>query len=126
MLRVLTAAREVTNDSQQVLSSLSLAIIQLNSSQATAALAVRGRYVDAMKEGEQQRRLMERAIAHSGSTEDKEMYEEWVKTMESIRNSFHSFTRKKSVTSDSQSLTDAGAALLYTMKHTNRKSIHIH
>lgn len=126
MLRVITAAREVTNDSQSVLSSLSLAIIQLNSSQATAALAVRGRIADAMKEGEQQRKLIERAIAHSESIEDQSMYQEWVKTMESIHNSFHNFTRKKSVTSDSQSLTDAGAALLYTMKHSNRKSIHIH
>lgn len=126
MLRVITAARDVTNNSQSVLSSLSLAIIQLNSSQATAALAVRGRFADAMKEGEQQRKLMRRAIAYSGSIEDQNIYQEWVKTMESIQNSFHNFTRKKSVTSDSQSLTDAGAALLYTMKHSNRKSIHIH
>lgn len=127
MLRVITAAKEVTSDSQAVLSSLSLAIIQLNSSQATAALAVRGRIADGLKEGKQQRRLIERAIAHNGSIEDKNMYQEWVKTMESIHDSFHNFTRKKSVTSDSQSsLTDAGAALLYTMKHSNRKSIHIH
>ncbi|XP_055005882.1 circularly permutated Ras protein 1 [Boleophthalmus pectinirostris] len=125
-LRVITAPREVTNDSPSALSSLSLPIIELNSSQATAALAVRGRFVDAVKEGEQQKRLIERAIALNGSIEDKDMYQEWVKTMEAIHNSFNNFTRKKSVTSDSQSLTDAGAALLYTMKHSNRKSIHIH
>ncbi|XP_072311959.1 circularly permutated Ras protein 1 isoform X2 [Eucyclogobius newberryi] len=125
-LRVITAPKEVTNDSPSVLSSLSLAIVQLNSSQATAALAVRGRFVDAMKEGRQQKRLLERAIAFNDTIEDKDEYYGWVKTMEGIHNSFYSLTRKKSVTSDSQSLTDAGAALLYTMKHTNRKSIYIH
>lgn len=42
--------------------SLFLAIIQLNSSQASAALAVRGRFQDAKSEGETQRELMERAL----------------------------------------------------------------
>ncbi|XP_030611275.1 circularly permutated Ras protein 1-like [Archocentrus centrarchus] len=62
MLRVLTTDRDVTDDSSAVLSSLSLAIIQLNSSQASAALAVRGRFLDARREGEMQMQLIERAI----------------------------------------------------------------
>ncbi|KAI3365620.1 hypothetical protein L3Q82_010706, partial [Scortum barcoo] len=123
MLRVITSDREVTNDSSAALSSLSLAIIQLNSSQASAALAVRGRFLDARREGELQRKLIERAIEHNRSAEDKHTYHEWVKTMEPIYNNIHNFTRNKSVISDSQSLTDAGAALLYNMKHSNRKSI---
>ncbi|XP_067432860.1 circularly permutated Ras protein 1-like isoform X3 [Thunnus thynnus] len=123
MLRVFTTERDVTDDSSTVLSSLSLAIIQLNSSQASAALAVRGRFLDARREGELQRKLIERAIEHNRSAEDKQTYQEWVKTMEPIYNNIHNFTRRKSVVSDSQSLTDAGAALLYTMKHSNRKSI---
>ncbi|KAM6964183.1 circularly permutated Ras protein 1-like isoform 2-T2 [Tautogolabrus adspersus] len=123
MLRVITSDREVTDDSSTALSSLSLAIIQLNSSQASASLAVRGRFLDALKEGEPQRKLIERAIEHNLSAEDKQTYQEWVKTMEPIYNNIHNFTRRKSVISDSQSLTDAGAALLYTMKHSNRKSI---
>ncbi|XP_033841191.1 circularly permutated Ras protein 1 [Periophthalmus magnuspinnatus] len=125
-LRVITVPRVVTNDSSLVLSSLSLPIIQLNSSQVTAALAVRGRFVDATKEGEQQKRLIERAIALNASIEDKDMYQKWIKIMEAINNTFHKFTRKKFIVSDSQSLTDADAALLYTLKHSNRKSIHIH
>lgn len=48
--------------SSAALSSLSVAIIQLNSSQASAALAVRGRFLDASREGEQQRKLIERAM----------------------------------------------------------------
>lgn len=48
--------------SSAVLSSLSLTIIQLNSSQASAALAVRGRLLDAKKEGEMQLKLIERAM----------------------------------------------------------------
>lgn len=48
--------------SSAALSSLSLAIIQLNSSQASAALAVRGRFLDARREGELQRKLIERAM----------------------------------------------------------------
>ncbi|XP_010770422.1 circularly permutated Ras protein 1-like isoform X1 [Notothenia coriiceps] len=123
VLRVITADREVTDDSSAALSSLSLAIIQLNSSQASAALAVRGRFLDARREGELQRKLIERAIEHNSSAEDHQTYQEWVKTMEPIYNNIHNFTRRKSVVSDSQSLTDAGAALLYTMKHSNRKSI---
>ncbi|XP_073346288.1 circularly permutated Ras protein 1-like [Pagrus major] len=123
MLRVITADRDVTDDSSAALSSLSLAIIQLNSSQASAALAVRGRFLDARREGELQRKLIERAIEHNRSVEDKQTYQEWVKTMEPIYNNIHNFTRRKSVVSDSQSLTDAGAALLYAMKHSNRKSI---
>lgn len=123
MLRVLTADRDVTDDSSTVLSSLSLAIIQLNSSQASAALAIRGRFLDAREEGELQRKLIERAIEHNRSAEDKQIYQDWVKTMEPIYNNIHNFTRRKSVISDSQSLTDAGAALLYNMKHSNRKSI---
>ncbi|XP_019117218.2 circularly permutated Ras protein 1 isoform X2 [Larimichthys crocea] len=123
MLRVMTSDRDVTDDSSAALSSLSLAIIQLNSSQASAALAVRGRFLDARREGELQRKLIERAIEHNRSAEDKETYQKWVKTMEPIYNNIHIFTRRKSVVSDSQSLTDAGAALLYTMKHSNRKSI---
>uniref|UniRef100_UPI0037E8F33F circularly permutated Ras protein 1-like isoform X2 n=1 Tax=Semicossyphus pulcher TaxID=241346 RepID=UPI0037E8F33F len=122
-LRLITSDREVTDDSSAALSSLSLAIIQLNSSQASAALAVRGRFLDARREGELQRKLIERAIEHNRSAEDKQTYKEWVKTMEPIYNNIHNFTRRKSVVSDSQSLTDAGAALLYTMKHSNRKSI---
>ncbi|XP_040922969.1 circularly permutated Ras protein 1 isoform X2 [Toxotes jaculatrix] len=123
MLRVITSDRDVTDDSSAVLSSLSLAIIQLNSSQASAALAVRGRFLDARKEGELQRMLIERAIEHNHSRQDKQTYQEWIKTMEPIYNNIHNFTRRKSVTSDSQSLTDAGAALLFTMKHSNRTSI---
>ncbi|KAK5850673.1 hypothetical protein PBY51_001531 [Eleginops maclovinus] len=123
MLRVITADRDVTDDSAAALSSLSLAIIQLNSSQASAALAVRGRFLDARREGELQRKLIERAIEHNSSAEDHQIYQEWVKTMEPIYNNIHNFTRRKSVDSDSQSLTDAGAALLYAMKHSNRKSI---
>ncbi|XP_035796852.2 circularly permutated Ras protein 1-like isoform X2 [Amphiprion ocellaris] len=114
MLRVLTTDRGVTDDSSTVLSSLSLAIIQLNSSQASAALAIRGRFLDAREEGELQRKLIERAIEHNRSAEDKQIYQDWVKTMEPIYNNIHNFTR---------SLTDAGAALLYSMKHSNRKSI---
>ncbi|XP_034564073.1 circularly permutated Ras protein 1-like [Notolabrus celidotus] len=125
MLRVITSDREVTDDSSAALSSLSLAIIQLNSSQASAALAVRGRFLDARTEGELQRKLIERAIEHNRSAEDKQTYQDWVKTMEPIYNNIHNFTRRKSVVSDSQSLTDAGAALLYTMKHCNRKSISV-
>ncbi|XP_067343589.1 circularly permutated Ras protein 1-like isoform X1 [Channa argus] len=123
MLRVITTDRYVTNDSLAVLSSLSLAIIQLNSSQASAALAVRGRFLDARKEGELQRKLIERAIHHNRSTEEREIYQEWVKTMEPIYNNINNLTRRRCVTSDSQSLTDAGAVLLYTMKHINRKTI---
>ncbi|KAM9336547.1 circularly permutated Ras protein 1-like [Symphorus nematophorus] len=123
MLRVITSDRDVTDDSSVALSFLSLAIIQLNSSQASAALAVRGRFLDARSEGELQRKLIERAIEHNHSAEDKQIYQEWVKTMEPIHNSIHNFTRRKSVVSESQSLTDAGAALLYAMKHSNRKSI---
>ncbi|XP_076008419.1 circularly permutated Ras protein 1-like [Genypterus blacodes] len=123
MLRVLTSDRVITEDSMAALSSLSLAIIQLNSSQASAALAVRGRFVDAQREGELQRKLIERAIENNRSAEDKETYQEWVKTMEPLYNNIHNFTRSKSVISDSQSLTDAGAVLLYTMKRSNRKTI---
>ncbi|KAM3859569.1 uncharacterized protein ACN63O_016103 [Diretmus argenteus] len=124
MLRVLTADRDVTDDSSAALSSLSTAIIQLNSSQASAALAVRGRFLDAMREGEMQRELVERAIEYNRSAEDKNTYQEWVKTMEPIYNNIHNYTRRKSVISDSQSsLTDMGAALLYKMKRSNRKSI---
>ncbi|XP_060951436.1 circularly permutated Ras protein 1-like [Limanda limanda] len=124
MLRVITANRDVTDDSSAALSSLSLAIIQLNSSQASAALAVRGRIQDARREGELQRKLIERAIEYNHSAQDQQTYQEWVITMEPIYNNIHSLTRRQSVISDSQqSLTDAGAALLYTMKHSNRKSI---
>ncbi|XP_018520033.1 LOW QUALITY PROTEIN: circularly permutated Ras protein 1-like [Lates calcarifer] len=123
MLRVITSDREVTDDSSAALSSLSLAIIQLNSSQASAALAVRGRFLDARREGELQRKLIERAIEHNHSAQDKQTYKEWVETMKPIYNNIHNLTRRKSVISDSQSLTDAGAVLLYTMKHSNRKSI---
>ncbi|XP_032357698.1 circularly permutated Ras protein 1 isoform X1 [Etheostoma spectabile] len=124
MLRVITTEREVTDNSLAALSSLSLAIIQLNSSQASAALAVRGRFLDARREGELQMKLIERAIMHNRSSEDRQTYQEWVKTMEPIYdNNIQIFTSRKSVFSDSQSLTDAGAALLYTMKHSNRKSI---
>ncbi|XP_019938339.2 circularly permutated Ras protein 1-like isoform X1 [Paralichthys olivaceus] len=124
MLRVITANRDVTDDSSAALSSLSLAIIQLNSSQASAALAVRGRFQDARREGELQRKLIERAIEYNHSAQDQQTYQEWIKTMEPIYNNIHNFTRRQSVISDSQqSLTDAGAALLYTMKHSNRKSI---
>lgn len=48
--------------SAAALSSLSLAIIQLNSSQASAALALRGRFLDAKREGDFQRQLIERAM----------------------------------------------------------------
>ncbi|XP_074519786.1 circularly permutated Ras protein 1-like isoform X2 [Halichoeres trimaculatus] len=125
MLRVITSEREVTDDSSAALSTLSLAIIQLNSSQASAALAVRGRFLDARREGELQRKLIERAIGHNRSAEDKQTYQDWIKTMEPIYNNIHNFTRRKSVVSDSQSLTDAGAVLLYAMKHCNRKSISV-
>ncbi|XP_077360103.1 circularly permutated Ras protein 1 [Festucalex cinctus] len=125
MLRVFTMTRNVTHDSLVALSSLSLPIIQLNSSQASAALAVRGRFLDARRESEQQMKLIERVIEHNRSAEDRQTYKEWVVTMEPIYNNILSFTRKKSAVSDSQSLTDAGAALLYGMKQSNRKTVMI-
>ncbi|XP_063337927.1 circularly permutated Ras protein 1-like [Pelmatolapia mariae] len=120
MLRVITADREVTDDGSAVLSSLCLAIIQLNSSQASAALAVRGRLLDARREGDMQKQLIERAIKHNHSAEAEQTYNEWVKTMEPI---YTNFTQKNTVSSDSQSLTDAAAVLFYTMKQRNKKSI---
>ncbi|XP_038156926.1 circularly permutated Ras protein 1-like isoform X2 [Cyprinodon tularosa] len=123
LLRVFTVEKEVTADSSAALSSLSLAIIQLNSLQASAALAVRGRFLDAWKEGALQQKLIERAIEHNQSAEDEQTYQNWVKTMKSINNNIQNLTRRKSIMSDSESLTDAGAALLFTMKHSNRKSI---
>ncbi|XP_037133329.1 circularly permutated Ras protein 1 isoform X2 [Syngnathus acus] len=125
MLRVFTMTRRVTSERLVVLSSLSLPIIQLNSSQASAALAVRGRFLDARRESEQQKKLIEKVIEHNRSAEDRQTYKEWVSTMEPIYNNIHNFTRAKSVVSDSQSLTDAGAALLYTMKQSNRKTVMI-
>ncbi|XP_019745335.1 circularly permutated Ras protein 1 isoform X2 [Hippocampus comes] len=125
MLRVFTVTRNVTHESLVALTSLSLPIIQLNSSQASAALAVRGRFLDARRESEQQMKLIERVIEHNRSAEDRQTYKEWVITMEPIYNNIFNFTRAKSVVSDSQSLTDAGAALLYTMKQSNRKTIMI-
>ncbi|XP_067101094.1 circularly permutated Ras protein 1-like isoform X3 [Osmerus mordax] len=123
MLRVLTVDREVTDDSVRVLSSLSCEIIQLNSSQASAALAVRGRFLEARREGEAQRKLLERSLEHNRSVEDSEIYKTWVKTMDPINNSIHNYTRKQSVLSDSQTLTDQGAELLFRMKNTNRGSL---
>uniref|UniRef100_A0A8C2X9I2 VWFA domain-containing protein n=2 Tax=Cyclopterus lumpus TaxID=8103 RepID=A0A8C2X9I2_CYCLU len=123
MLRVITTGRDVTDDSSTALSSLSLAIIQLNSSQASATLAVRGRFLDARREGELQRKLIERAIEHNHSAEDHQTYQQWIKTMEPIYSHIDNITRRKSVISDSESLTDAGAALFYTMKQSNRKTI---
>ncbi|XP_070304407.1 circularly permutated Ras protein 1 isoform X2 [Salvelinus sp. IW2-2015] len=124
MLRVLTADKEVTDDSSVVLSSLFLAIIQLNSSQASAALAVRGRFQDAKSEGETQRELMERALEYDRSAEDKLIYSKWLKTMDPIHNCLQNYTRRQSIRSDTlQSLTDMGAALLYSMKNSNRRPI---
>ncbi|KAM9715806.1 circularly permutated Ras protein 1-like isoform 1-T3 [Menidia menidia] len=123
MLRVLTANRRVSNDSSAALSSLSVAIVQLNSAQVSAALAVRGRFQAARREGEQQLKLIERAIEHNHNSEDKKTLQEWVKNMEPIYYNIHNLRRGKSMISHSQSLTDAGAALLFTMKHSNRKSI---
>ncbi|XP_077594356.1 circularly permutated Ras protein 1 [Stigmatopora nigra] len=125
MLRVFTTTRNVTNESSVALSCLSLPIIQLNSSQASAALAVRGRFLDARQESEQQMKLIQRVIEHNRNGEDRETYKEWVDTMEPLYNNIHHLTRAKSVVSDSQSLTDAGAALLYAMKQSNRKTIMI-
>ncbi|KAM4715256.1 uncharacterized protein FYW61_018202 [Anableps anableps] len=122
LLRVFTAEREVTDDSSAALSSLSLSVVQLNSLQASASLAVRGRFLDARKEGALQQQLVERAIEHNQSAEDQQTYQEWVKTMQPINNTY-TLTRRGTVLSDSESLTDAGAALLITMKHSNRKSI---
>ncbi|XP_047233535.1 circularly permutated Ras protein 1-like isoform X2 [Girardinichthys multiradiatus] len=123
LLRVFTAEREVTDDSLAALSSLSLAIVQLNLLQTTAALAVRGRFLDARKEGALQQKLIERAIEYNQSSEDEQTYQQWIKTMEPINNNIHTLTRRSTVISDSEPLTDAGAALLITMKHSNRKSI---
>ncbi|KAM4525957.1 circularly permutated Ras protein 1-like isoform 1-T2 [Fundulus diaphanus] len=123
LLRVFTAQREVTDHSSAVLSSLSLAVIQLNSFQASASLAVRGRFLDARTEGAVQQQLIERAVQHNQSAEDEQTYEEWLKTMEPINKSTHTLIRRSTVISDYESLTDAGAALLITMKHCNRKSI---
>ncbi|XP_035768058.1 uncharacterized protein LOC102778534 [Neolamprologus brichardi] len=120
MLRLITADREVTDDGSAVLSSLCLAIIQLNSSQASAALAVRGRLLYARREGDTQKQLIERAIKHNHSAEAEQTYNEWVKTMEPI---YTNFTQKNTVSSDSQSITDAAAALFYTMKQRNKKSL---
>ncbi|XP_062415994.1 circularly permutated Ras protein 1-like [Pungitius pungitius] len=114
MLRVITASRDVTDDGSAALSALSLAIIQLNSSQASAALAVRGRFLDARKEGEVQRKLIEKAMEHNHNAEDH-LYQEWIKTMEPIyKDKDNDITR---------AVTDAGAALFYTMMRSNRKTI---
>ncbi|XP_043957643.1 circularly permutated Ras protein 1-like isoform X2 [Gambusia affinis] len=121
LLRVFTAEREVTDDSSAALSSLSLAIVQLNSLQASAALAVRGRFLDARKEGAEQQRLIKRAIERNQRAEDQQMYQDWVRTMEPISHNIHTLTRRSALLSCSEPLTDAGAALLITMKHSNRK-----
>ncbi|MEQ2186539.1 hypothetical protein GOODEAATRI_029614, partial [Goodea atripinnis] len=84
------------------LSSLSLAIVQLNLLQTTAALAVRGRFLDARKEGALQQKLIERAIEYNQSSEDEQMYQQWIKTMEPINNNIHTLTRRSTVISDSE------------------------
>ncbi|XP_056286054.1 circularly permutated Ras protein 1 isoform X2 [Pseudoliparis swirei] len=114
MLRVITACRDVTDDSSAALSSLSLAIVQLNSSQASAALAVRGRFLDARREAEQQRKLMERAIEQNDNADDHHTYQRWRESMEPIYSDGEGGTRP---------VTDTGAALFYSMKRSNRKTI---
>ncbi|KAJ8364264.1 hypothetical protein SKAU_G00130950 [Synaphobranchus kaupii] len=113
VLRVLSVDRRVTKESSLVLSSLSLSILQLNSSQSSAALALRGRYKDAQSEGETQKKLMERALKHR-SSEEKQQHTQWVENMDPIYHNMHTYKR---------SFTDTGAALLYGMKNGNRKSI---
>ncbi|PWA21941.1 hypothetical protein CCH79_00015641 [Gambusia affinis] len=53
--------------------------------------------------------------------EDQQMYQDWVRTMEPISHNIHTLTRRSALLSCSEPLTDAGAALLITMKHSNRK-----
>ncbi|KAG7492115.1 hypothetical protein MATL_G00010870 [Megalops atlanticus] len=123
-LRVISMDRRVTEESSLVLSSLSLSILQLNSSQSSAALVVRGRYKDAQSEGESQRRLMEKALDHIRSSEERQQHKQWVETMDPIYNNIYHYTRSNSVSfTDTQSLTDTGAVLLYGMKNSNRMSI---
>ncbi|XP_048869649.1 circularly permutated Ras protein 1-like isoform X2 [Brienomyrus brachyistius] len=122
-LRVLTVNRRVTADSSQVLSSLSLPILQLNLSQSSAALAVRGRYKDAQREGETQAKLMEMFLDYVRSVEEEQKHRQWVEIMDPIFNSIDIYTRAKpSSMSDIQALTDAGAVLLFTMKNGSRTS----
>ncbi|XP_064178215.1 circularly permutated Ras protein 1-like isoform X1 [Anguilla rostrata] len=124
VLRVLSVDRRVTQDSSQVLFSLSLSILQLNASQSCAALAVRGRYKDALSEGETQRKLMERALNHMSSPEEKQQYTQWVENMAHIYDNIQNYKGNNSGSiTDTQSLTDTGAALLYGMKNGNRKSV---
>ncbi|XP_061086733.1 circularly permutated Ras protein 1-like [Conger conger] len=124
VLRVLSVDRRVTDDSSQVLLSLSLSILQLNSSQSCAALAVRGRHKDAQTEGKTQKKLMERALIHIKSSEEKQQHAQWVKNMDHIYNNIHNYKRSNyGSIAGIQSLTDTGAALLYGMKNGNRKSI---
>lgn len=83
--------------SSAALSSLSLAIIQLNSSQASAALAVRGRFLDARREGELQRELIERAMWVVGGVDAMFMCEQhagwplfWKTDLERVDSAFKS------------------------------------
>nr|XP_023695618.1 circularly permutated Ras protein 1-like isoform X1 [Paramormyrops kingsleyae] len=123
VLRVLTVHRRVTADSSQVLSSLSLPILQLNLSQSSAALAVRGRYKEAWREGETQAKLMEMFLDYVRSVEEEQKHRQWVEIMDPIFNSIDIYTRAKPFSmSDIQALTDAGAALLFTMKNGSRTS----
>ncbi|KAJ8245831.1 hypothetical protein GJAV_G00260770 [Gymnothorax javanicus] len=111
MLRVLSVDRKVTTG-------------QLNLSQSCAALAVRGRYKDAQSEADIQKKLMERAVNHIRSSEVKQKHNQWVEGMDNIYNNMEIYKRNNSHSmTDSQPLTDTGAALLYGMKNGNRKSI---
>ncbi|XP_063077246.1 circularly permutated Ras protein 1-like isoform X2 [Engraulis encrasicolus] len=124
MLRVITAYRDVTSNSCQVLSSLSLCVLQLNSIQSSAALAVRGRLRDAQKEKETQAQLIQQAADYQQSSLYELVCTEWTKASDPLFN-MYKYTRGNPVLTsvNSKPLTDKGAALLFGMKHGNRMSI---
>ncbi|KAL4617841.1 circularly permutated Ras protein 1-like [Arapaima gigas] len=124
MFRVLSVSRRVTDDIALALSSMSLPILQLNLSHSCSALALRGRYRDAQREGETQTKLMERALDFRKTSEGEQKRSEWEDIVGPPCDVLHRYMRTKpSSMSDIQSLTDTGAMLLFAMKNGSRMSL---
>ncbi|XP_076842965.1 circularly permutated Ras protein 1-like [Brachyhypopomus gauderio] len=108
MLRVLTATLDTTEDSSQVLSSISVSVLLHNLGQTTAALTLRGRAIEALREREKQEQLILRALEYRQDVKDQLMYSQWLQMTKLIFNK---------ICTQTYSFSDIDAVLMYTMKN---------
>ncbi|XP_041093523.1 circularly permutated Ras protein 1-like [Polyodon spathula] len=126
MFRVVTEEKPTTTDWSLVLSSLSIQVLQIHSSQLSARLVMEGRLEESRREALNQKELIESVLGKQRDSVQDDIYEDWIDAMTPIYDSIYQGSEEKPgdlKESKMKSFSDEFASLLFRLKNVHKRAL---